>query len=94
MPALDTLQSKLGGDAFEVVAVNIDTRDTDKPKAWLKDAGIARLGYYQRQQCADFSGSEDDQSRLRHADIGADRSAGLRDCVTGGSGRMGERAMR
>jgi thiol-disulfide isomerase/thioredoxin len=46
MPALDTLQSKLGGDTFEVVAVNIDTRDTDKPKAWLKDAGIARLGYY------------------------------------------------
>ena len=30
---------------FEVVAVNIDTRDPDKPKAWLKEVGIdaARL---------------------------------------------------
>src|SRR5439155_5331167 len=37
MPALDALQAKLGGVAFEVVAVNIDTRDPDKPKAWLKD---------------------------------------------------------
>jgi hypothetical protein len=29
-----------------VVAINIDTRDTDKPKAWLKDVGIHKLGYY------------------------------------------------
>jgi thiol-disulfide isomerase/thioredoxin len=46
MPALDALESKLGGPAFEVVAINIDTRDTDKPRAWLKDVGIGRLGYY------------------------------------------------
>jgi thiol-disulfide isomerase/thioredoxin len=46
MPALDALQAKLGGPGFEVVAVNIDTRDPDKPKAWLKDAGINRLAYY------------------------------------------------
>jgi thiol-disulfide isomerase/thioredoxin len=46
MPALDALQAKLGGDRFEVVAVNIDTRDVEKPRAWLKDAGITRLGYY------------------------------------------------
>lgn len=46
MPALDTLQQKLGGPNFEVVAINIDTRDPDKPAAWLKDVGIRRLGYY------------------------------------------------
>ena len=46
MPALDALQAKLGSDAFEVVTINIDTRNLDKPKAWLADAGISRLGYY------------------------------------------------
>jgi thiol-disulfide isomerase/thioredoxin len=46
MPALDALEQKLGGPAFEVVAVNIDTRDPDKPRTWLKDIGITRLAYY------------------------------------------------
>jgi len=46
MPALDSLEGKLGGPAFEVVAVNIDTRDAEKPRAWLKEVGIGRLGYY------------------------------------------------
>jgi thiol-disulfide isomerase/thioredoxin len=46
MPALDALQQRLGGPNFEVVAVNIDTRDPDKPKAWLKEVGVERLGYY------------------------------------------------
>ncbi len=32
MPALDALERKLGGADFQVVAVNIDTRDADKPK--------------------------------------------------------------
>jgi thiol-disulfide isomerase/thioredoxin len=46
MPALEELQKKLGGPSFEVVAVNIDTRDADKPKAWLKEVGISGLTYY------------------------------------------------
>jgi len=46
MPALDALQGRLGGPDFDVVAVNIDTRDADKPKTWLKDAGVDRLAYY------------------------------------------------
>jgi thiol-disulfide isomerase/thioredoxin len=46
MPALDALQAKLGGPGFEVVSVNIDTRDPEKPKAWLKEVGVNRLGYY------------------------------------------------
>ena len=46
MPALDALQARLGGERFDVVAVNIDTRDPEKPKTWLKDVGINRLAYY------------------------------------------------
>ena len=34
------------GRDFEVVAVNIDTRDADKPKAWLKEVGVQKLAYY------------------------------------------------
>ena len=46
MPALATLQQKLGGPEFEVVAVNIDTRNLDKPKTWLQQAGVTGLAYY------------------------------------------------
>jgi len=46
MPALDALQQRLGGPGFEVVTINIDTRDPDKPKAWLKEVGITKLAYY------------------------------------------------
>jgi thiol-disulfide isomerase/thioredoxin len=46
MPALDELERRLGGPGFEVVAVNIDTRDPDKPKAWLKEVGVTKLAYY------------------------------------------------
>lgn len=46
MPALDALEQRLGSERFEVVAVNIDTRDPDKPKTWLKDVGVQKLAYY------------------------------------------------
>jgi thiol-disulfide isomerase/thioredoxin len=46
MPALDALQGELGGPNFEVVAVNIDTRDPQKPLTFLKDVGIKHLTYY------------------------------------------------
>ncbi len=46
MPALDALQGKIGGADFEVVSINIDTRDTDKPRTWLSNAGIHSLAYY------------------------------------------------
>jgi thiol-disulfide isomerase/thioredoxin len=54
MPALDELQTKLGGNDFQVVAVNIDTRDLDKPKAWLKEAGITSLGYFRDEKAKVF----------------------------------------
>lgn len=46
IPALDALQGKLGGQNFDVVAINIDTRDPHKPLAFLKDVGIKKLAYY------------------------------------------------
>jgi thiol-disulfide isomerase/thioredoxin len=46
MPALDGLQAKLSGPNFEVVAINIDTRDPEKPKNFLKDAKLTRLGAF------------------------------------------------
>jgi thiol-disulfide isomerase/thioredoxin len=46
MPALESLQTRLGGSNFEVVAINIDTRDPAKPKNFLNDAHLTRLGYY------------------------------------------------
>jgi thiol-disulfide isomerase/thioredoxin len=46
MPALDNLQARLGGPDFQVVAINIDTRDPAKPKAFLKDANLTKLDYF------------------------------------------------
>jgi thiol-disulfide isomerase/thioredoxin len=54
MPALESLQTRLGGPDFEVVAVNIDTRDPEKPKNFLKDAHLTRLGYFSDQKAKVF----------------------------------------
>ena len=54
MPALEGLQSRLGGPNFEVVAVNIDTRDPEKPKNFLKEANLTRLGYFSDQKTKVF----------------------------------------
>jgi thiol-disulfide isomerase/thioredoxin len=54
MPALDALQGKLGGPDFQVVAVNIDTRDPEKPKNFLRDAHLTRLGYFTDQKAKVF----------------------------------------
>jgi thiol-disulfide isomerase/thioredoxin len=54
MPALDNLQGKLGGKTFEVVAVNIDTRDAEKPKAFLKEGNLTRLDFFSDQKAQVF----------------------------------------
>ncbi len=46
MPALDRLQETLGGERFEVVAVNIDTRNPDRAATWLTETGIRKLANY------------------------------------------------
>jgi thiol-disulfide isomerase/thioredoxin len=47
MPALDQLQTDLGGDDFEVVAVNLDRGGPDKPEAFLAEIGVSNLAFYQ-----------------------------------------------
>jgi thiol-disulfide isomerase/thioredoxin len=54
MPALDALEARLGGPDFQVVAVNIDTRDPNKPKAFLKDIGVSKLAYFADPDAAVF----------------------------------------
>lgn len=55
MPALDALQKEMGSDSFEVVAVNVDTGDDVKPKAFLKEIGIQHLNYYSDHSLALFN---------------------------------------
>jgi thiol-disulfide isomerase/thioredoxin len=56
MPALDALQAKLGGPKFQVVAVNIDTRDPEKPLAFLKQIGVTHLSYFADESAEVFEG--------------------------------------
>ncbi len=46
MPALDELQQKMGGDDFEVVAINVDSGGNEKPKAFLEEIEVSSLAYY------------------------------------------------
>ena len=46
MPALNALQKAEGSDAFQVLAINIDTGAIDKPKAFLEEIGVDALGFY------------------------------------------------
>lgn len=55
MPALDALQKEMGGEKFEVVAVNVDAGDDAKPRKFLKDTGVEALGYYRDPTMALFN---------------------------------------
>ena len=46
MPALDLLQQKRGGADFEVVALNMDTRNMDRVPKWLADNHINALARF------------------------------------------------
>lgn len=46
--ALDRLAGRMGPD-FSVVAINIDTRDPEKPKKFLAEIGVKNLAYYEDQ---------------------------------------------
>ena len=94
MPALDKLQAALGGDKFEVVTINIDTRDPEKPLAFLKDAGVMHLAYYSDQSAKVFQ-----ELKLAGKAFGMPttldrRSQWLRNRRDGGAGGMGERRWR
>jgi thiol-disulfide isomerase/thioredoxin len=55
MPALNALQKEMGGPDFEVVAVNIDTGTDEKPKAFLAEYAIDKLGYYRDSSMGVFN---------------------------------------
>jgi len=46
MPALDRLETKLGGKDFEVVAINIDKGGPDKAASFLAETGATHLQLY------------------------------------------------
>lgn len=46
MPMLDKLQAELGGNDFDVVAVNIDRGGGDKPAKFLAETGATHLQLY------------------------------------------------
>ena len=54
MPALEGLQTRLQSPNFEVVAINIDTRDPEKPRKFLEEAKLTRLGYFNDQKAKVF----------------------------------------
>ena len=55
MPALDALQKEMGGERFEVVAVNVNAGDDVKPKKFLAETGVVALGYYRDNTLALFN---------------------------------------
>lgn len=46
MPELDALQKEKGGAGFEVMAINVDTGDDEKPKKFLAETNVTALAYY------------------------------------------------
>lgn len=46
MPTLDRLQAKLGGDAFEVVALSVDRGGPERVSEFLAEIGTAHLTVY------------------------------------------------
>ncbi|RFC67917.1 MULTISPECIES: thiol:disulfide interchange protein TlpA [Mesorhizobium] len=54
MPALDTLQREKGSDAFEVIAVNVDTGDDTKPRKFLEETNVHSLAYYRENTLSLF----------------------------------------
>ena len=54
MPTLDALQGALGGPDFEVVAINLDTRDLEKARRFYADIKVTKLGFYEDQSLSVF----------------------------------------
>ena len=79
MPALDKLQADLGAPDFEVVAINVDTRNPDKPKAWLKETGVTQPRLLRRPGGKVLQVLQQFRARRRAADDPPDRPERLRD---------------
>lgn len=46
MPALDRLQSSLGGELFTVAAINLDVTRPERAKEFLVEIGVTKLAFY------------------------------------------------
>lgn len=55
MPALDALQTQMGDETFEVVAVSIDTRQSADPQGFLQEIGVEGLAFYQDRTAGLFN---------------------------------------
>lgn len=55
MPELDALQKEMGGEKFEVLAVNVDAGGDAKPKKFLEETGVKSLGFYRDPTMALFN---------------------------------------
>jgi thiol-disulfide isomerase/thioredoxin len=49
MPALDKLAGEVDPTKFEVVPINVDQRNPDKPRAFLQEIGVKHLDYFYDQ---------------------------------------------
>jgi thiol-disulfide isomerase/thioredoxin len=54
MPTLDALQGALGGPDFEVVAINLDTRDLEKARRFYSEIKVGKLAFYEDQSLSVF----------------------------------------
>ncbi|WP_296080062.1 TlpA disulfide reductase family protein [uncultured Agrobacterium sp.] len=55
MPALNALEKEEGSDKFEVVTINIDTGEDEKPKAFMSEYKIDSLKLYRDSSMAVFN---------------------------------------
>lgn len=55
MPALNGLQKSMGGDRFQVTAINLDTGDDAKPRDFLAENKIDALTLYHDATLASFN---------------------------------------
>ncbi len=46
MPALDQLEADLGGKGFQVVAINLDTKNVERAPAFLNEVGASHIAFY------------------------------------------------
>ena len=72
MPALDALEQRLGGPKFEVVAVNIDTRDAEQAQDLAERGRCPETRLLCRSDRTDIPGFEIHRPRLWHADDSVD----------------------
>jgi thiol-disulfide isomerase/thioredoxin len=56
MPALDRLEAAMGGDRFQVVAINLDLNDATRARAFLDNIGVKQLAFYSDPTMGIFAG--------------------------------------